>query len=265
MENQNLRPTPSGCRVRRRAFSATAAAAVAGVAVGGLSSCSFCRRLWPFGRGGNPTGGDSPERDRAGAPFRVALLGGSIAYGKGVDRPDRDGLDARLAGALGDGFLVHRCARTDAAVQRGAERSVWDLGLLEQVAAFSPDVVVVLLGRADAKTKHWVARSRFSRDFDAVLAAVSGLPGEPGLVVCVPPPVFDGDGAIRSKLLDDGVAPAMRASARRADARIVDFHEDLAGRDDLFSDGVHPNARGTAVMARSIADAVEEVAGDRRR
>ena len=51
--------------------------------------------------------------------------------------------------------------------------------------------------------------------------------------------------------------PAIRRVADRNGLTVVDLHAVITDEMDMTSDMIHPNDKGSALMARAVADAIE--------
>lgn len=199
--------------------------------------------------------------------MRIVCLGDSITRGYGVPAgrswPDllagEAGLDAINAGISGDttGGMLARFRQDVVAAGAGA---VCLMGGFNDLS----------LG-ADPGT---LRSAMYAMVHHASAAGI--IP-----VICLPPPVapfqtFWGDSVdgARAAVLYDDWRQWLAALVRDSSLRAIDFHaafqEAMSGPDalrldDLLCDGLHPNVRGHALMARTAAAALEGMFGARLR
>jgi lysophospholipase L1-like esterase len=199
---------------------------------------------------------------------RVACVGDSITVGArlaaGESYPDV------LAGVLGAGWTVGNFGEhgtTMIKAPSSGKDSYWMAPAFARSQAFAPDVVVIMLGSNDAKPANWRAGANtYEADYRAMIALYAGLPGQPRVLVALPPPVFPGPSSgIDPRSLETGVLPATARVAAEAGVAVIDVHAAFAadprryfgkgdGRD--LGDGVHPNAAGARLIAATVAAAL---------
>ncbi|MEM9882419.1 MAG: GDSL-type esterase/lipase family protein [Planctomycetota bacterium] len=128
-------------------------------------------------------------------------------------------------------------------------------GLADWLAAYTPDVAVVLLGHVDAKNDQpgeWAQREmreliemlRLDNDRLAVL------------LVCPPPALHEAAGPRLAELAEVYAQIAERENTAQSPVRLVDLHAVLDPHRHLAIDGTQPNDAGERLMAERIAAAL---------
>src|SRR4051794_33325418 len=162
---------------------------------------------------------------------RVACVGDSITIGAklaaGESYPDV------LAGVLGAGWTVGNFGehgKTMIKAPSSGKDSYWMAPAFARSQAFAPDVVVIMLGSNDAKPANWRAGANtYEADYRAMIALYAGLPGQPRVLVALPPPVFPGPSSgIDPRSLETGVLPAIARVAAEAGVAVIDVHAAFA-------------------------------------
>lgn len=62
--------------------------------------------------------------------------------------------------------------------------------------------------------------------------------------------------AVRKDVMADEIYPAVREIADKMGVRYIDMYSVFENKKELFSDGVHPNAKGSKVFAQTVYEAV---------
>ena len=122
---------------------------------------------------------------------------------------------------------------------------------LPEVLAYQPDVVVILLGTNDSKPRHWYYRKEFERDYRKLVADLQALPARPRIWLCLPPPAFPGQWGIDAGRIRE-MLPVIRRVARRQGVPVIDLHAALLDHPEYFPDQIHPDVRGSRVIARHV-------------
>jgi hypothetical protein len=84
----------------------------------------------------------------------------------------------------------------------------------------------------------------------------AGLPSHPRVVVCLPVPAYYVGFDISPEVIKNEIIPILKQVAREKGAMTVDLYTALSGRPELFPDGIHPNAAGAALIAKTLHGAL---------
>jgi lysophospholipase L1-like esterase len=78
--------------------------------------------------------------------------------------------------------------------------------------------------------------------------------------VCLPPPLVRDRGKEwdTDAILNEQVVPKIKAVAKESKVELIEIHSIFGGRSALLPDGVHPNAEGAELMARSLFDSLQK-------
>lgn len=184
------------------------------------------------------------------APVTVACVGDSITEGAGLANPATESYPAKLQRLLGAGYQVRNYGVSGRTLLKQGDFPYWKEAAYAQSRNDSPDVVVLKLGTNDSKPQNWKYGTNFVADYQALIASYTALATHPRVLLATPCPVF-GAGAydIRPAVVRGEIAPATRELATRLGLGVIEFHNHLDGHREWFPDTVHPNTRGTTVMA----------------
>jgi lysophospholipase L1-like esterase len=191
-----------------------------------------------------------------GRTIKVACIGDSITAGAGIDQPEKNSYPARLSDYLGSSYDVKNFGRSGATLQKSGDLSYWTTSEFAAADAFQPDVVILMLGTNDTKPQNWKDSARFAKDFNDLLEHYRALKSRPKVRVCTPVPVYRTNWGINEDTLETGVIPALMDVCSRQKIPVIDLNDTLTGHPEMVPDGVHPNAAGAELMARTIVDAI---------
>ena len=182
--------------------------------------------------------------------LRVACIGDSITAGAGVANPSADSYPARLQSLLGAGYVVGNFGVSGRTLLKRGDYPYWQEPAYAQSRNFAPDIVLIALGTNDAKAENWRFGADFAGDYAELIRSYTTPNRQPRVLLVTPCPVFlDGAYGIDVTVLHREIAPAIRDLAMQLGHEVVDFHDRLQGHAEWFPDTLHPNTRGTAVMA----------------
>jgi acyl-CoA thioesterase I len=188
--------------------------------------------------------------------IRVACVGDSITYGAGLEDRDHQSYPAVLGQRLGPKFQTRNFGVNGATLLKKGDKPYWTQPEFRNIDEFAPHIVLVLLGTNDSKPPNWNHQADFIGDLRDLIRHIANLPGKPRVWLCLPPPVYTTQSDINEKTLNEEIIPALLQVAQEKKLPIIDLHFTMGNRPELFSDKIHPNAAGAALMAKTVGDAL---------
>ena len=197
------------------------------------------------------------------AMVRVACVGDSVTEGFTIKHPEKDGYPADLNRMLGDRYVVKNYGAGGCTLLHNGDRPYTDDGrhYYQKATDFDPNVVVIMLGTNDSKPQNMAHADDFSADLAAMVDHFQQLPAHPAVYLCLPPPAFADTWGITDANVSR-LIPSIRRVAADRHATLIDVHAALAGDQQSFSDGIHPNAAGAVKIAETVAAAIRQHAPD---
>lgn len=193
----------------------------------------------------------------AQAGLKIACVGDSITEGAGLSNPTTESYPAKLQRLVGTNHVVRNYGVSGRTLLKKGDYPYWKEAAYTQSRAWEPDVVVIKLGTNDSKPYNWRYSTNFVGDFEEFIASYRSLPSHPRVVLCTPAPVFaKGAFDINPGTVATNIAPAVRDMVNRLGLELIDFHTRLAGYAPWFPDTVHPNSKGTTVMAAIVLESL---------
>lgn len=192
----------------------------------------------------------------AQAQIKVACVGNSITENSALAADQK--YPALLQKLLGKGYEVRNYGKSARTMLKKGDHPYWNDQQYKDVLAWNPDIVIIKMGTNDAKPKNWQYKDDFVKDYVEFVNSFKALPGKPKIYVCYPIPTFPNNFLpVDDSLIVNEVIPRVKEVAQKTNSDIIDLHTPLAGKADYVYDTVHPNEKGTTVMARVIAKAID--------
>lgn len=187
----------------------------------------------------------------------VAAIGDSNTYGAGVlfRNVRRNSYPAQLERLLGPGHQVLNYGLSGRTLLDSGDspyRAEPFFALSQEVR---PSIVLIMLGTNDAKPHNWHA-ARYEAELRELVASYQSLENEPAVYLLTPPTAWPNRMAIDPDVVRDEVAPIVRRVATEAGVEVIDITAATAQSERLLPDGVHPNAAGYAIIAKTVHDAL---------
>lgn len=195
----------------------------------------------------------------AGSPTKVVCIGNSITYGYGIELRDSLSYPAVLARLLGAGYEVGNFGHSGATLLRHGHRPYTSLPEWRQALQFHPDIAVIHLGVNDTDPRDWpLYGDEFVSDYVALIDTLREVNPRMRIIVANLSPLRSSHYRYRSG------THAWRLDARHtienvaaaAGVELIDFDSPLRDRQNLITDGIHPNAEGAALLAREVERAI---------
>ncbi|HXI58971.1 MAG TPA: GDSL-type esterase/lipase family protein [Polyangia bacterium] len=202
----------------------------------------------------------------AGAQTKVACVGDSITAGAGSTAGnDYPSVLGRLLGA---GWQVHNFGDSGKTMMKmpanPAGESYWLQPTYPASKAFAPAIVVIMLGTNDSKTANWRGgNNMYDADYRAMIGEYQALPSKPRVFAVLPPPSTMPSFTIDGAVIRDQIVPIIRKIARDLPGvSLIDVFDAYLPMPDqyLTGDGVHPNDKGHALLAQTVAKALTAAA-----
>lgn len=191
------------------------------------------------------------------AQVKIFADGDSITYGAGASDGMTKAYAPILAGQLGSGYTVQRDGVSGATLLKKGSPSYFNTQGVVNTMQANPDIITILLGTNDSKPGNWAYRDEFVGDYLSLIDTYRGLPSQPDIYPCLPPPAQELPGDIRGSVIANEVIPRILEAARQRGLWVIDLHTPfLDTLQTLFPDGIHPNDEGHRIMATRIRDAI---------
>ncbi len=188
------------------------------------------------------------------AQIKVACVGNSITYGAGIEGRDSLAYPPQLEKILGADWAVANFGHSGATLLKNGNKPYWNLPEFDSAKSFQPDVVIIMLGTNDSKPINWVDyQAEFESDYIKMIQEFKSLPSKPVVFICRPIPVFGSAWTIDENVVANEIPPKIKNISKKEKVKVINLYKPLQNRPDLVPDKVHPDAEGSAIMAKEIA------------
>lgn len=195
-----------------------------------------------------------PQKDAV----KVACIGNSITDGAGIFMSDVYGYPAQLQKLLGNGYLVKNYGRSGRTMLNKGNHPYMQEYVWRDCQKFNPDIVVVKLGTNDSKSFNWRYGADFQKDLQAMVDTLNRLPSHPEILLALPLKAYANHYHIDDSVIANAILPVIKKVAKKNKLQTIDLYTPFVGHEELLqkNDGVHPNIKGTALMAEIVKNAI---------
>jgi acyl-CoA thioesterase-1 len=180
--------------------------------------------------------------------IRVACIGDSITAEGGT----RSSYPVQLGRLLGDKWEVRNFGVSGTTMLKKGDFPYWRTPALQKAQDYNPNVIIIKLGTNDSKPQNWKYKDEFFADYADMLSRFAELPSKPRIWICYPLPVFKELSGINDPVIKNEVIPIISQVARQTHVGVIDLYKPFVNHPELSRDGVHPNADGSALMAKQV-------------
>ncbi len=188
------------------------------------------------------------------AQKRVACIGDSVTKGMGI--PDvKNSYPSQLQKLLGNQYIVENFGFNGATLLSKGHRPYIKTNEFQRALDFKPDIIIVALGLNDTDPRNWPNYSNsFIEDYTQLLQSFKNINPKVEIYICKMTPIFSGHSRFLSGTRDwfDQIQNLIPEIAQFNNTTLIDNHQPLAARIDLFNDFLHPNAQGASIIAQNV-------------
>ena len=190
--------------------------------------------------------------------YRIACVGDSITYGTFVNDRAKNCYPNQLENMLGFGYAVRNFGVNGHTMLKSADLPYWRHRNFRKSQDFAPNLVLIMLGTNDSKSRNWTNTERFIADYREFVQVYRNLPTKPRVYVLTPATshFLKGHKELNYDMNNtamDQISDAMKRMAVEDDVPLIDIRGVTSARPDCFPfDGVHTNAAGATLIAETV-------------
>jgi lysophospholipase L1-like esterase len=211
----------------------------------------------PLGDGGLvSTGHDCSTPGHPSPTVKIACVGDSITQGVGASASMS--YPSQLAALLGSGYSVGNFGVSSTELLKNGDYSYWTHGKLSEAEAYLPNDVVIALGTNDMSNGAWTHISEFVGDYTSMINTFKSLASHPTVFAMLPPWIrqdTEVNGYTEARMAGE-VIPFIEQAAQQSNVCVIDVHSLTKNHPEYYSDTLHPNDVGYAVIAKAVCGAI---------
>lgn len=197
----------------------------------------------------------------AGARVKVACVGNSITFGTGLADSVRltQSYPSQLAAMLGPDYEVGNFGRPGATLLRKGHRPYFNEPHFAEAMQMRPDIAVIHLGVNDTDPRNWPNYSdEFITDYSALIDSLRKVNPNVRIIIARLTPISAKHPRFRTGTRDWRLLEqtAIENVARLKGVELIDFNVPLRDRQNLLPDGIHPDAEGYGLLAKTAYSAI---------
>ncbi|UAY50848.1 GDSL-type esterase/lipase family protein [Ferruginibacter albus] len=188
--------------------------------------------------------------------IRIACIGASTTYGGNIENREVNSFPAQLGKMLGSKWDVKNFGVDASGIIKKGSLPYWNTQAFKDAQAFLPNIVIFNIGVNDVQPQNWQYKDEFLSDYIEMITIFQNLSSHPKIYLCREIPVFQDKWGIRASVVNKELDPMKKKLAHQLKIPMIDLYKPLKQHSDLFPDGIHPNAAGATIMAKTIFKAL---------
>ncbi len=190
--------------------------------------------------------------------IKISCIGDSITYGLNIENPDEDSYPNQLQMMLADQYLGNPdLGRSGAAVWRSSPLPYNTTIQFKNAKDGAADIQIVCLGSNDTVNQiNDSFKEQFIKDYLTLLTELKKGSPTARTFVCMIPPIFGAENATFAEKVPE-INNLVIEVSNRFGASVIDLNTPFVSREDLFSDGIHPNEAGAGLIAEIVYNAIK--------
>lgn len=187
--------------------------------------------------------------------IKVACIGDSVTAGYLLANPTTDSYPSQLQVLMGENYEVKNFGYSGATLLKKGHKPYYKTKECADAIAFKPDIAIIHLGLNDTDPRNW---PNYNEDFDAdyawLLDTLKKQNPDVKLYICRMTPIFNEHPRFKSGTRDWywQIQSHIENIAKANQVGLIDLHEKLYARPDLFPDALHPIKEGAAILAQTV-------------
>jgi len=193
------------------------------------------------------------------AQTKVACIGDSVTAGYLLGNPTSEAYPAVLQSLLGKNYVVKNFGHSGATLLQKGHRPYAKTNEYKAALAFSPDIAIIHLGLNDTDSRNWPNyKQDFQANYHEMIAALKQQNPKVNLFICRMSPIFNEHPRFKSGTRDWfwEIQSQIEVVAKANEVTLIDLHEKLYARPDLFPDALHPSKEGANLLATTVYSAI---------
>lgn len=189
------------------------------------------------------------------AAIKVACIGDSVTAGYLLGNAGSQSYPSQLQSMMGDNYDVKNFGNSGATLLKKGHKPYYKTQEFIDAIAFNPDIAIIHLGLNDTDPRNWPNyKEEFDADYSSLIDSLKKQNPAVRLYICRMTPLFNDHSRFKSGTRDWywQIQSHISNIAKANQVGLIDLHENLYPRPDLFPDALHPTKEGATILAKTV-------------
>ncbi|CAA9194256.1 hypothetical protein FLA105534_00052 [Flavobacterium bizetiae] len=195
------------------------------------------------------------------AQTKIACIGDSVTAGYLLNNPSTESYPSQLQVLIGNQYEVKNFGHSGATLLKKGSTPYFKTEKCAEAIAYRPDIAIIHLGLNDTDPRNW---PNYKEDFDAdyswLIDTLKKQNPKVKIYICKMTPIFNEHPRFKSGTRDWfwQIQEHISAIAKANNVGLIDLHEKLYDRPDLFPDALHPTKEGATILAQTVYSTITQ-------
>lgn len=189
------------------------------------------------------------------AATKVACIGDSVTAGYLLGNAGSESYPSQLQSMMGEKYDVKNFGNSGATLLKKGHKPYYKTKEFKDAIAFNPDIAIIHLGLNDTDPRNWPNyKEEFDADYSWLIDSFKKQNPAVKLYICRMTPIFNDHSRFKSGTRDWywQIQSHITNIAKANQVGLIDLHENLYSRPDLFPDALHPKKEGASILAKTV-------------
>lgn len=192
---------------------------------------------------------------------KVACLGDSVTAGYLLANSQSESYPSQLQVLMGNGYEIRNFGHSGATLLKKGSKPYYKTKECSDAIAYQPDIAIIHLGLNDTDPRNWPNyKEDFNADYFWLIDALRKQNPNVKIFICRMTPIFNEHPRFKSGTRDWfwQIQEHIGEIAKANNVNLIDLHEKLYSRPDLFPDALHPTKEGAKILAQTVYENVTQ-------
>lgn len=191
----------------------------------------------------------------AQTPIKIACIGDSVTAGYLLAHPQTESYPSQLQILMGSQYEIKNFGHSGATLLKKGSTPYFKTEKSAEAIAYRPDIAIIHLGLNDTDPRNWPNyREDFDADYAWLIDTLKTQNPKVKIFICRMTPIFNEHPRFKSGTREWfwQIQEHIQEIAKANHVQLIDLHEKLYNRPDLFPDALHPTKEGAAILAQTV-------------
>jgi sialate O-acetylesterase len=193
--------------------------------------------------------------------IKVACIGDSVTAGYLLSDPTNESYPSQLQVLMGGKYEVKNFGHSGATLLKKGHNPYYKTKECADAIAYRPDIAIIHLGLNDTDPRNWPNyNEEFDADYTWIIDTLKKQNPAVKIYICQLTPIFNEHPRFKSGTRDWfwQIQSHIPNIAKANQVGLIDLHEKLYSRPDLFPDALHPIKEGAAILAQTVYENITQ-------
>ncbi|WP_121365978.1 GDSL-type esterase/lipase family protein [Flavobacterium limicola] len=193
--------------------------------------------------------------------LKVACIGDSVTAGYLLSDATNESYPSQLQILMGGQYEVKNFGHSGATLLKKGSTPYFKTKEFVDAIAYSPDIAIIHLGLNDTDPRNWPNyNAEFDADYAWLIDTLKKQNPAVKIYICRLTPIFNEHPRFKSGTRDWfwQIQSHIPNIAKANQVGLIDLHEKLYHRPDLFPDALHPTKEGATILAKTVYENITQ-------